>query len=233
MRLNFGLFKIKSARKANKRFEIPIIDNEIFGALNSSDISSHLSLLYFLVRLLNPSNLVELGTREGQSTRALRHAANELGIRGISIDLSPTPSGFVKNHGKWVHFQEDDIEFATKLRSEEFRKKVLGSNSIDFLFIDTSHEYLHTKQEIESYWPFLSKKSLIVLHDTNLSVSKKLDVDGRIYSGWNNSRGVTKAVEEFFDILIDEKSVFSKSKGDYVFYHLPWANGILFILKNR
>ncbi len=216
--MNFGLFKRKSARKPNKGVEIPIINNEIFGALNSSDISSHLSLLYFLIRLLNPSNVVELGTREGQSTRALRHAADELGIRGISIDLSPTPAGFVKNHGKWVHFQEDDIEFATKLRSEEFRKKVLGSNS---------------KQEIESYWPLLSKKSLIVLHDTNLSVSKKLDIDGRIYSGWNNSRGVTKAVEEFFDISIDEKSVFSKSKGDYVFHHIPWGNGILLILKNR
>jgi len=218
--------------KDNTRIEYPVIDNTPYGAMNASDISSHLALIYFLARLLRPRNIVELGTRDGESTRALRQAASELGVKGLSVDLSSAPNETFQEHDNWNHVQEDDITFASKLQNKEYRIKILGAESIDFLFIDTSHEYLHTKQELESYWPLLSERSVVVLHDTNLSVAKKIDVDGRLYSGWNNSRGVTRAVEEFFGLSINEKNVFSKSMGDCVFFHLPWGNGILIVLKS-
>ena len=228
----YSLSKFFTLRsKINVEIEYPVIDNTNFGAKNASDISSHLAQLYFLAHLLKPRNIVELGTRDGESTRALRKAAVELGIRGISVDLNSAPNETFKNHDSWNHVQEDDITFAAKLLNKEYCHKILGSESIDFLFIDTSHEYLHTKRELQSYWPLLSKRSALILHDTNLSVEKKFDVDGRLYSGWNNSRGVTKAVEEFFDIKINEKTVFSKLMGDCVFFHVPWSNGMMIVLK--
>ncbi len=218
--------------KKSTKIEYPAIDNTHYGAMNASDISSHLALLYFLVHLLKPRNILELGTRDGESTRALRKAAIELGIRGTSVDLNSAPNETFKDHGSWKHVQEDDIALAAKLLDKEYCHKVIGAESIDLLFIDTSHEYLHTKQELESYWPLLSERSAVVLHDTNLSVEKKIDVDGRPYSGWNNSRGVSRAVEEFFDISINEKTVFSRSMGHCVFFHVPWGNGMMIVLKS-
>lgn len=215
------------------KVEVPKVDNSTFGALNESDISSHLALMHFLIHLFRPSNVVELGTREGQSTRALKLAVKEIGIRGVGVDLSPAPSGFIEQHDDWKHFQGDDIAFAKKLKVKSFRKKILGSESIDLLFIDTSHEYEHTKRELENYWPLLSSPGVLILHDTNLSTNHKMDIDGRVYVGWDNNRGVTRAVEEFFDISINEKTVFSRSMGHCVFFHVPWGNGILLILKNR
>lgn len=210
---------------------MPRIDNSTFGALDASDISSHLSLIYFLVHLSKPRNVVELGTRDGQSTRALRHAVEELGILGISVDLSPAPADSFGQHPSWKHFEDDDLSFAKKLQDKKFRNSTLGAESIDFLFVDTSHEYLHTLGELESYWPLLSERSVVVLHDTNLSTSRKMDIDGRVYRGWDNSRGVTRALEEFLYLPIDEKSVFSKTFEGNTYLHLPWGNGILVILK--
>ena len=45
-----------------------------------------------MVGLLRPRNIVELGTRDGESTRALRQAASELGVKGLSVDLSSAPN---------------------------------------------------------------------------------------------------------------------------------------------
>jgi len=219
-------------RKIVSEIEYPVIDNSHYEAKNASDISSHLAHLYFLVHLVTPHNIIELGTRDGESTRALRKAAIELGIKGTSVDLNSAPNKSFENHDSWNHVQEDDIKFAVKLLDKKYRSKILGSESIDFLFIDTSHEYVHTKQELEMYWPLLSERSVVILHDTNLSDEKKIDVDGRVYSGWNNSRGVTKAVEEFFDISINEKTMFSRHTGDCTFFHVPWGNGMLIILKS-
>jgi len=212
--------------------EYPIIENSKFGALDASDISSHLSLLYFLVHLSKPGVIVELGTRDGQSTRALRMAADELGIRGVSVDLSPAPDSTFETGKNWTHLQEDDIVLANKLKDSDYRMKLLGTNSIDFLFLDTSHEYLHTKRELDSYWPLISDGGLLILHDSNLSSARKVDVDGRTYRGWDNARGVSRAVEDFFNLSLNEKSLYSQKFSTLTLLNLPWNNGLLLIQKN-
>lgn len=73
---------------------------------------------------------------------------------------------------RWVALCMDSVAAA------EF----LGESQWDLVLIDTSHEYEHTKSELEAWRPKLSPGGLIWLHD---------------YVGYE---GVTQAVDECVDI---------------------------------
>jgi cephalosporin hydroxylase len=61
-------------------------------------------------------------------------------------------------------------------------------DEVDIVFIDTSHAYLHTVQELNLYRWLVRPGGRIVLHDTELA--HPMDVVGPAYP-------VKKAVEEF------------------------------------
>jgi hypothetical protein len=70
--------------------------------------------------------------------------------------------------------------------------------TVDLLFIDTSHLYEDTVRELAAWAPLMSEKGAIILHDTNLSPSRSyLRKDGSLGEGWDNQRGVVRAVQEF------------------------------------
>lgn len=52
-------------------------------------------------------------------------------------------------------------------------------NSLDFVFIDASHEYLDVKEDLKAWWPKVKKDGVFAGHD---------------YKHW---AGVTRAVNEF------------------------------------
>ena len=40
--------------------------------------------------------------------------------------------------------------------------------AIDLLFIDSSHEYEHTAQEIDTWFRFVADDGVVLFHDTNM-----------------------------------------------------------------
>ena len=68
----------------------------------------------------------------------------------------------------------------------------------------------------------------MALHDTNLSSYPYRRIDGSIGYGWDNQRGVMRAIEDFFGILLDEKTFQSVSNVNSIDYliHFPWNNGL-------
>lgn len=216
-----------SYRKPSSR-----IDNSIYEASNNSDISEHLHLLNFLVRFKNPEVLVELGTRGGESTRVFLKALQELGGTGYSVDLDLAPQ-FVQQKVFWTHFVEDDIRIGKSISTKHSWPNGDGFIGIDFLFLDTSHEYEHTLAEIDTWWPLLNKGALMVFHDTNLSDNPSKLLSGGFTRGWNNQRGVSRAIEEYFSINFDENSltVLGHSSKISNSLHLPWCNGLSIIQK--
>ena len=208
------------------------IDNSIYGASNNSDISEHLHVLNFIVRMKKPEVLVELGTRGGESTRVFINALREIGGQGYSVDLMPAPK-FLNELNSWKHFVGDDVAIGQLGKSQGRWPNGDDFKGIDFLFLDTSHEYEHTREEIAVWWPLINPKGLLIFHDTNLSGNPTKLLSGGFTKGWDNKRGVTRAIEEYFAIQLNENSLTTLGKSDQIFVslHLPWSNGLSIIQK--
>lgn len=127
-----------------------------------SDINEHLITLYNLGVALNAKKIFELGTRTGESMVALLEAVHTTGGILWSIDVTPCEEAKKKvadyNLGsRWKFIQSDDIEFGLKWGS---------TNLVDMVFVDTSHQYEHTKREIEVFEPLLRSGGIMAFHDT-------------------------------------------------------------------
>ena len=222
VRILFSPFNTRIAR----------INNDAYGATSKSDISEHLHVLNFLVRMKKPAVLVELGTRGGESTRVFTKALSELGGTGYSIDLMPAPE-FLNESKLWKHFVGDDVAIGIAVGDDHKwpdGEKFMG---IDFLFLDTSHEYDHTVAEIHAWWPLVNQQGFLIFHDTNLTANPTRMLSGGFTKGWNNNRGVARAIEEYFDVKFDSTSLMplGDSKQIDVSLHLPWCNGLTIIQK--
>lgn len=113
------------------------------------------SVLAALVRLRRPSRILELGTFEARTTRALAAAAPEAEI--MTVDLERRFEGDLPAN---VTFHESDaLDFLRASRGRPF----------DFVFVDDDHTYSHVRAEVDLLMyksRFLTRKgSLIVLHD--------------------------------------------------------------------
>jgi len=160
-----------------------------------TDIHEHLQTLHMLTVELNLKNILELGTRTGESTIALLLAAKEIGGKVTSVDIDPCEPAKqnVKNldlESFWTFIQHDDL-------------KLNWNEEIDHLFIDTSHTYDHTVLEFKKFEPLVKKGGLITLHDIvscppvldaiNDYISNRKDL--RFYKFFhNNGLGVIRKV---------------------------------------
>ena len=133
---------------------------------------------------------------------------------------------------RWHFVKANDIEFA----KSDFKSWCLAHSiepEIDVLFIDTSHEYQHTKKEIEIWSKHLSDKGIMIFHDTNMGKGMYTRNDGSMGFGWDNERGVMRAIEEFVDRQYDENSFFCDVTDKYSLIHFPNSNGLTIIKKRK
>jgi predicted O-methyltransferase YrrM len=211
---------------------VSVIDVAHFNAAPRSDISEHLNLLYLYLQAAKPLEILELGTRGGESTRVFEKYCREMNIVGRSIDLDEAPAWLLHNKN-WRHFAGDDILLGKSLALTRKWPDGADYKKLDFIFLDSSHEYLHTKEELEVYVPLLSEGTgAIAFHDTNLTSSPTLRLDGTVGFGWDNKRGVARAIEEYFDFKFEERTLQTQliSEGKFLFYHQPWCNGFSLII---
>lgn len=112
------------------------------------------SVLQALVRLKNPRNLLELGTFEGRTTRALANVMSP-NARLWTVDVARRHSSFEDDH--IIFFERDAIDFL---------ENDAPQGVMDFVFIDDDHTKEHVAREIELVKErVLAPKGLIVLHD--------------------------------------------------------------------
>ena len=125
------------------------------------DISSHLLTLSLIVQEFRLQKIVELGTRDGNSTLTFLEAAEHTGGRVTSIDVEPclVAKKRVEHAGlneRWTFIQGDDLGLQPPHIPDR----------IDFLFIDTNHLHEHTLAELEVYSRYLVPQAWIALHDS-------------------------------------------------------------------
>ena len=124
------------------------------------DISGHLPTLYELVVGLNAQWVIELGTRAGVSTTAWLAGLEVTGGSLITVDLSDAPR---LEHGDvpWTHLKGDDM-------SRDLRRQLCDIIPLTrgLVFVDSSHCYRHTLDEIG--WYRLLQPDVMVFHDMDL-----------------------------------------------------------------
>lgn len=127
----------------------------------NSDTSQCIPILYALTLTIRPKKILELGVRQGVSTRALLVACRATGSQLISVDTDPCNE--VKNviHSLrlwdyWTFLQLNDR------RLLNFWKY----GRVGMVFLDTDHDYKHTLAELGVCHKLLSRKGVILVHDT-------------------------------------------------------------------
>ncbi|MEO0185334.1 MAG: class I SAM-dependent methyltransferase [candidate division WOR-3 bacterium] len=190
-------------------------------ARNRTTINDHLETLFAESICSNPKLIIELGVETGQSTFVFERVARLCKARFISVDINDCSNAC--SWADWIFVQRDDIEFAKEF--ESFCKNRNIEPKIDILFIDTSHLYEHTLQEIESYFPYLSNKAKVFFHDTNMkNIFRRKD--GSMGVGWDNRRGVIRALEVYFGKSFDEKHDFIDCRKGWLIKHYHHCNGL-------
>lgn len=189
-----------------------------------TDISDHLPTLFATSMLVKPELIVELGVRGGDSTFVLERVARLNNCLLVSVDLDDCSA--VTGWKDWHFIQRDDIQFA-----KEFQDYCLNLglryNEIDVLFLDTSHIYEHTVQELEHWVPMLSSKGCLILHDTNHHRSVRRQ-DGRAMLCVEN-REVTSALERYFDCQLDTINDFITFQSGWLISHRACSYGLTVI----
>ena len=211
-------------RAVARKEPVPATSQDLFDirqrARFAGDIDEHLETMFTEALLLQPKLIVELGVRGGMSTFVFERVARLYGGAIVSVDLEDCSR--VVNYPAWHFVKGDDVEFASQF-AEFCRARGLPA-AIDLLFIDTSHYYEHTKQEINAWFPLLSPNAKVMLHDTNLNpIGPRRD--GSIQLSWDNERGVVRALEEYLGIHIPEHTHFTDLIDGWLLRHWPNCNG--------
>ncbi len=190
-------------------------------ALERTDISEHLVSLFAESLTLKPRLIVELGVRNGQSTFAFERAARLCKAALVSVDIQPV--NFNCAYPSWYFIQEDDVKLASYF-IEWCRDHGLPEQ-IDLLFIDTSHLFEHTCQEIATWFPLLAGHAKAIFHDTNDRLIFRRS-DGSIGIAWDNHRGVIAAIEQFLGVKYNERCPFSGVQQGWYIRHTPTSCGL-------
>ncbi len=189
-------------------------------------INEHLETLFLESLPLKPQLILELGVARGESTFVFERVARLCGATLVSVDINDCSSA--STYDKWIFVQQDDLVFANQFPA--WCEAGSFPPAIDLLFIDTSHLYEHTRQEIAAFFPLLAPHAKVIFHDTNMGhfMFRK---DGTLELGWDNQRGVIRALEDFFHKKFNEKKEFADFIPPWLIRHQPHCGGLTILEK--
>jgi predicted O-methyltransferase YrrM len=198
---------------------------------DSSDIHDHLGTLFMEAVAARPRLIVELGTRGGVSTRALLAGAAVTGAQMLSVDINDCSGADLpeKLRQRWKFIRSDDVSFAGEPFAAFCQERGLPPQA-EVIFIDTSHEFEHTRAELQAWIPRLAPSGLMMFHDTNMQTWFR-SLNGKVYRGWDNRRGVIRAIEEVVGRQYDADTFFSDIVHGFAIVHAPWSSGFTVMRK--
>lgn len=151
-----------------------------------SSMAAHMPTLYLLAQRRSLGSVVELGVGRGWSTVAFLAALSGTNKKLLSFDIDPVRySAVVKASGLSPDVLARYWDFKVSDSTEASEKLVDGSVSL--LFVDTTHTYAKTKEELEAWLPKMRPDGVICGHDYYLYE----------HPAWASVSGVHTAVNEF------------------------------------
>lgn len=141
-----------------------------------SEWLEHLPFGMFLIDIVRPSLVVELGTRDGVSYCGFCQAVQRLGVTASCVAVAPGRQEFrteLVGPNSFAEFQahHDPLygSFSRVLRCES--ADALNSfekDSIDLLHVDGCDTYEEFERDLEAWLARMSRRGVILLHDINV-----------------------------------------------------------------
>lgn len=136
----------------------------------------HAPFAYWLVNVLKPRRIVELGVHRGFSYLVFCQAVSRIGLdcvcRGVDTWQGDEHAGFygnevyedlLKDHRRYDGF--------SRLIRSEFSAALsrFPDGSIDLLHVDGCHHYESVRRDFETWRPKLSSRAVVLFHDISVS----------------------------------------------------------------
>jgi predicted O-methyltransferase YrrM len=154
-----------------------------------------LSLLQGFVLGSNLSNIVQLGHFEGFSTLLLGFMMRQMKLKKsiFTVDIDPVASEKTQYWINRANLQEYVKVVVANSSAPHLPQeaKTYFNNEINFVFIDSSHQYAHTLEELDLWYTHVMDHGLIAL----LSVSEFASQYDSTQSG-----GASRAIKEWSQI---------------------------------
>lgn len=177
----------------------------------NADTSGLLDIFFEESIKIEPQIIVELGIKRGISTLAFSKVAEIFNSLLIGVDKNDCRKSC--NLDGWQFIQSKSIDFG-KVFNRWCRVHGIQPK-IDILFIDTSHLYENTKEELSIWIPLMNNSCKIFLHDTNPTIEKN-----------KKEYGVKQALEEFLNYKFDSNKEFCITVNNWIFRHIPQYGGL-------
>lgn len=121
-----------------------------------TDIDDFLPYFTELASRGDVTKVIELGVREGHSTRAWLTGLHQTGGHLWSVDIEPTHD-IVADPELWTFIHGDSRDPNVVAQMPE---------RVDVVFIDTDHSFVGTMRELDLYSRLVRPGGLVLLHDT-------------------------------------------------------------------
>jgi hypothetical protein len=136
----------------------------------------HIPFAFWLIDALRPSTVVELGTHTGVSYSAFAQAVQMLGLDTATYAVDTWKgdhqAGFYDEDvfKEWSSFHDLHFSAFSRLVRSTFEEALskFPDGSVDLLHIDGVHTYEAVRQDFESWFPKLSNRAVVLMHDTNV-----------------------------------------------------------------
>ena len=110
-----------------------------------------------LIKDIKNISILELGVREGISTKSFLEVCKKNNGKLISIDIEDCSSVSTDPNWKFIHSSDDNFE----ILDEQISK------NLDFIYIDSYHEPSHVKKVFYHYYDFLKIDGICVIDDVS------------------------------------------------------------------
>ena len=154
--------------------------------LEQSAWTGHIPFAAYLIKVAQPQLLVELGSYLGNSYFAMCQAVTEqkLMTRCYAVDTwqGDLHTGFYQDaiYKSVSEYNHQYDSFSTLIRSTfDDAVSSFADASIDLLHIDGLHTYEAVKHDFNTWKPKLSKRAIVLLHDTEVR-----EKDFGVYQLW-------------------------------------------------
>lgn len=146
-----------------------------------------LALLGGLVAARRPAAMLELGTCTGFSAILFGDILARCGGRLTTVEPDGNFVTIARHYAGRAGL--DNVDFVEGKDTDDELLHTLSGREWDVIFIDTTHQYAQTVEELRLYSELASGHTTLLLHDASAHAAQELDMD--------NQGGVKRAVDEF------------------------------------